>query len=476
MADGDELEWHFDQTDFVVSLALQNAGGRRRLPVRAAHPRARTTSATPTSRGVLAGDGARVRRLPMRPGTLLLFEGRYSIHCVSPVRGATPRLVATPRLRHASRAPARARCSSRRATAAWCGRPARRASERKNVSEDGGISVERRGSLLLDGARAARRSTTASRRRWSRELVDAFTPARRGPRAARRRGVRPRQALHRGPRPPEVGRRHEERAGATATDTARVDPFALARRCREARRLRGARHHLHRGHRAHARLRHRDRRRRLPLLPARAEARDHGDRRRHLPLRRARRLGQRACTTCSCSTSSTPRRRAAAGWCRRWCRRAPSSIARVELAAKIAALAPLAIQATKDSARLYAEQGEKACIAQFSAVQQRLANSEDAAEGVRSFVERREPAFTGPLSPSRPSGSPSLPGTQSATRLDVVRAASIERASPGRRPCSPMPVPTRSVAVDGTGPDAIAWKKSVADRTGASSSSPSRAS
>jgi enoyl-CoA hydratase/carnithine racemase len=67
----------------------------------------------------------------------------------------------------------------------------------------------------------------------------------------------------------------------------------------------------------------------------------------------------------------------------------------LELAAKIAALAPLAIQATKASAALYAEQGEKACIAAFSGVQQRLANSEDAAEGVRPFVERRDPKFTG---------------------------------------------------------------------------------
>jgi enoyl-CoA hydratase len=67
----------------------------------------------------------------------------------------------------------------------------------------------------------------------------------------------------------------------------------------------------------------------------------------------------------------------------------------VELADRIAALAPLAIQATKASARLYLEQGEKACIAQFGAVQQRLARSEDAEEGVRSFVERREPAFRG---------------------------------------------------------------------------------
>ena len=66
-----------------------------------------------------------------------------------------------------------------------------------------------------------------------------------------------------------------------------------------------------------------------------------------------------------------------------------------ELARKIAAMAPLAIQATKASARLYAEQGEAACIAGFGPTQMGLAKTEDAAEGVRSFVERRDPKFAG---------------------------------------------------------------------------------
>jgi enoyl-CoA hydratase/carnithine racemase len=66
-----------------------------------------------------------------------------------------------------------------------------------------------------------------------------------------------------------------------------------------------------------------------------------------------------------------------------------------ELARKIAAMAPLAIQATKASARLYAQHGEAACIAALGPTQRVLAKSEDAAEGVRSFVERREPKFSG---------------------------------------------------------------------------------
>lgn len=42
----------------------------------------------------LAGDESRVKRIPMEPGTLLLFHGRHSIHCVTSVEGTTTRLVA----------------------------------------------------------------------------------------------------------------------------------------------------------------------------------------------------------------------------------------------------------------------------------------------------------------------------------------------------------------------------------------------
>ncbi len=67
----------------------------------------------------------------------------------------------------------------------------------------------------------------------------------------------------------------------------------------------------------------------------------------------------------------------------------------VEIAEIIAAQAPLAVQATKANAMTYLEKGEVACIGEFSAIQQRLANTEDAREGVQSFIERRAGRFQG---------------------------------------------------------------------------------
>jgi hypothetical protein len=93
MGDGDELEWHFDQTDFVISLALVPAeqGGDFLYA-----PRVRSDADECYGEvgAVLDGKSERVRRVPMEAGTLLLFQGRHSIHCVSKVRGPRERLVA----------------------------------------------------------------------------------------------------------------------------------------------------------------------------------------------------------------------------------------------------------------------------------------------------------------------------------------------------------------------------------------------
>jgi hypothetical protein len=86
MGQGDELQWHFDQTDFVVSLAIQSAetGGDFEVA-----PRIRTSEdeCYPQVTRVLDGDSTGVVTLAMTPGTLLIFEGRHSLHRVSPIGG-----------------------------------------------------------------------------------------------------------------------------------------------------------------------------------------------------------------------------------------------------------------------------------------------------------------------------------------------------------------------------------------------------
>ncbi len=94
MHDGDELHWHFDQTDFVVSLAIQSSveGGdfENAKLIRSADDEHYDDVAA-----VLDGRGPeRVRTEPMTPGTLMVFEGRNSMHRVTPIKGGLPRYVA----------------------------------------------------------------------------------------------------------------------------------------------------------------------------------------------------------------------------------------------------------------------------------------------------------------------------------------------------------------------------------------------
>jgi enoyl-CoA hydratase/carnithine racemase len=65
------------------------------------------------------------------------------------------------------------------------------------------------------------------------------------------------------------------------------------------------------------------------------------------------------------------------------------------IARLIARQAPLAVAATRANAIKSVEKGPQAAMEDFIATQQRLANSEDAAEGVRSFVEKRPARFAG---------------------------------------------------------------------------------
>ena len=66
-----------------------------------------------------------------------------------------------------------------------------------------------------------------------------------------------------------------------------------------------------------------------------------------------------------------------------------------EIAHRIAAQAPLGVQATLASSRLAEQRGPQAAIEALPAELARIMRSEDAAEGVRSFVERRTAHFQG---------------------------------------------------------------------------------
>ncbi|RIK97987.1 MAG: hypothetical protein DCC71_21365 [Proteobacteria bacterium] len=93
MQAGDELHWHFDQTDFVVSIALRDAeaGGDFEYAPRI---RSRDDERYDDVARVLDGDRTQVRTIPLTPGTLLLFAGRDSLHRVTRVGGSVARLVA----------------------------------------------------------------------------------------------------------------------------------------------------------------------------------------------------------------------------------------------------------------------------------------------------------------------------------------------------------------------------------------------
>ena len=94
MEDGDHLGWHFEMTDFVISLAVRTstAGGEF---VNAPRIRNGDDECFADVSAVLAGTAPdRVRVEPMSPGTLMIFNGRWSMHCVAPVVGPDPRVVA----------------------------------------------------------------------------------------------------------------------------------------------------------------------------------------------------------------------------------------------------------------------------------------------------------------------------------------------------------------------------------------------
>jgi hypothetical protein len=88
---GDELGWHFDQSEFSVTLMIQQAergGDFEYVPM----VRTPEDERYDDVRAILLGERERVKLLASEPGTLAFFRGRYSLHRVPPVEGETPRM------------------------------------------------------------------------------------------------------------------------------------------------------------------------------------------------------------------------------------------------------------------------------------------------------------------------------------------------------------------------------------------------
>ncbi|KAL6069719.1 ArpA protein [Balamuthia mandrillaris] len=103
---GDNLGWHFDRGEFAVTLLLQSPeeGGHfeyvpnLRTPLDPHYKQVdhilRTAANEDDEGGSEEEQENRKRRLPMEPGTLLLFCGRNSLHRVTEVQGSVPRVLA----------------------------------------------------------------------------------------------------------------------------------------------------------------------------------------------------------------------------------------------------------------------------------------------------------------------------------------------------------------------------------------------
>ncbi len=82
--------WHFDTNEFTVSMLTQESESGGVFEFCPAIRSAREENFADV-REVLSGGGRLVRRLALNPGDLQLFQGRYALHRVSTVEGATAR-------------------------------------------------------------------------------------------------------------------------------------------------------------------------------------------------------------------------------------------------------------------------------------------------------------------------------------------------------------------------------------------------
>ncbi|NKB76474.1 MAG: hypothetical protein GKR96_05355 [Gammaproteobacteria bacterium] len=91
---GELQDWHFDGNDFIVTLMLEDSpkGGHFEFATGLRRPNREDDFESISQ--VIAGKYADVNRPDIRPGTLTLFKGKYSLHRASAVEGEGRRVMA----------------------------------------------------------------------------------------------------------------------------------------------------------------------------------------------------------------------------------------------------------------------------------------------------------------------------------------------------------------------------------------------
>jgi hypothetical protein len=88
---GDELGWHFDRSEFSVTVMYQSADSGGEF-LYAPALRSDDDPNYAEIAKVLAGETDRVQLMHNSPGTLAFFHGHNALHRVTPVTGARPRI------------------------------------------------------------------------------------------------------------------------------------------------------------------------------------------------------------------------------------------------------------------------------------------------------------------------------------------------------------------------------------------------
>lgn len=91
--DGETFPWHFDTNEFTISAMVQKPEGGGAFEYVPAIRNSESENYDAVA-AVMDGERGNVIALPLEPGDLQIFKGRYSLHRVTEVKGQRPRYTA----------------------------------------------------------------------------------------------------------------------------------------------------------------------------------------------------------------------------------------------------------------------------------------------------------------------------------------------------------------------------------------------